>query len=344
MTLISIIMPVYNGEKYLTKAIESVLNQSIEDFELIIVNDGSTDQSLSIIEHFSLIDFRIKIITQLNKGPSAARNTGLKIAGGDYICFIDGDDEVNPDLLKNVLIELKPNYPDVLMFGMWIEDIGRDEKIRATFPMRTGSADYTKEQLDKVKIDKNFLDLIGYSTNKMYKRQLLISNAIMFDEDINFLEDMKFNKHIFENATSLKIIDQCLYHYKRRKNSSGANTFQMKYFDLHMQAIEFRKEIFDKWGIEDNQIETAIVGLHMFAIKATCSVLFKHSHLTFNEKCQYINTILLNPLTTSRIKKFSTYTVADKLFKHSVEKKQVYTLAFVSSLLSLPYKMFNNNI
>ena len=90
MTDISIILPVFNGEKFIGKAIESVLNQSLNDFELIIVNDGSTDSTLDIITSFD--DERIKVIDQNNKGPGQARNNGLEIASGEYVMFLDADD------------------------------------------------------------------------------------------------------------------------------------------------------------------------------------------------------------------------------------------------------------
>jgi len=90
MTSVSIILPVFNGEKFIKKAIESVLNQSLNDFELIIINDGSTDSTADIINSFE--DNRIRIINQNNEGPGNARNNGLKIASGDYIMFLDADD------------------------------------------------------------------------------------------------------------------------------------------------------------------------------------------------------------------------------------------------------------
>src|SRR5690606_18531829 len=93
--LISIVVPVYNSEKYLPECIESILNQNYANIELIIVNDGSTDNSLSIAEKFSENDSRIKILSQRNSGVSAARNLGISIAQGDYIGFVDSDDTVH---------------------------------------------------------------------------------------------------------------------------------------------------------------------------------------------------------------------------------------------------------
>lgn len=128
MTAISIIMPVYDVEKYVKKAIDTILNQTYDDFELIIVNDGTRDNSMMIVDTFAKSDNRIKIINQENRGLSAARNAGIKVARGDYVCFIDSDDEVNNQMLMIVMNELLTKQPDVLMFGMYIEKIIANEK------------------------------------------------------------------------------------------------------------------------------------------------------------------------------------------------------------------------
>ena len=114
MTSVSIILPVFNGEKFIKKAIESVLNQSLNDFELIVINDGSTDSTADIINSFK--DNRIRIINQSNKGPGQARNNGLKIASGDYIMFLDADDWFCEDALETAYFEAKNNNTDISIF------------------------------------------------------------------------------------------------------------------------------------------------------------------------------------------------------------------------------------
>ena len=111
---ISVILPVFNGEKFIKKAIESVLNQSLPDFELIIVNDGSTDNTLDIIESFD--DERITVISQSNQGPGASRNRALEIVSGEYLMFLDSDDWFCDDALKIAYDEAKTNDTDISIF------------------------------------------------------------------------------------------------------------------------------------------------------------------------------------------------------------------------------------
>ena len=114
MPLISIILPVFNGKNYIKKAIGSVLNQSLSDFELIVVNDGSTDDTQDIINSFD--DERIKVISQNNRGPGAARNSALRQVKGEYVMFLDSDDWYCPDALQIAYGEAKNNCTDVSIF------------------------------------------------------------------------------------------------------------------------------------------------------------------------------------------------------------------------------------
>src|SRR3989339_192818 len=113
--LVSVIVPVYNAEKFLKRSIESVINQSYNNLELILVNDGSNDKSEVICEQYALLDRRIKVITQKNKGPAAARNTGVSNASGECIFFLDADDFIATRTLEILISEYSAHQPDLVM-------------------------------------------------------------------------------------------------------------------------------------------------------------------------------------------------------------------------------------
>ena len=123
---ISIIIPVYNVEGYLVECLNSVVNQTYRDIEIIIVNDGSTDSSFSIIQQYQLQDERIKIINQENQGLSAARNAGIKKVSGEYIWFVDSDDYITIDACEKIVEKLKQNNYDLLIVGRF--RFGKDYK------------------------------------------------------------------------------------------------------------------------------------------------------------------------------------------------------------------------
>ena len=121
--MISIIVPVYNAEKYLNRCISSLLNQTYYNLEIILVNDGSTDNSKKICENAAKNDSRIKLINSVNEGVSLARNKGLKEANGDYISFVDSDDYVEPDYVEKMLLTLKSKKVDIVYCSAVVENI-----------------------------------------------------------------------------------------------------------------------------------------------------------------------------------------------------------------------------
>lgn len=332
MPAVSIIMPVYNVESYVRKAVESVLQQSYEDFELIIVNDGTEDDSMTIVNDLAEKDHRIFIINQQNKGLSAARNSGVRAASGQYVCFIDSDDEVNKDLLNITMKKITDSYPDVLMYGMVIERVGCNEKVLSTEVLNLNNSDYTKQSICEFILDDHSIELIGYSTNKMYKREILTRYNLTFDETIPFLEDIDFNEKVLAVINTLKVIDQCLYRYKRRNRPTLIKTFQIRHFELQLAGIHSRQRIFENWGIEREKIELSIAKLHMNAIRGSCSNLFHNlNNLSFLEKRRQVLIMLQNPLTASRVDLFQAITWHERLLKRIIMNKHSYALSFISS-------------
>ena len=127
MVKISIIMPIYNTETYLRESVNSILNQTFEDFELICIDDGSTDNSLNILKELSENDSRLRIISQENRGAGFSRNKGMKLSQGDYICFIDSDDYIVPEYLERTYENIISNDSDIVMYK--IGNIMNNKKI-----------------------------------------------------------------------------------------------------------------------------------------------------------------------------------------------------------------------
>ena len=128
--IISVIVPVYNSEKFLSDCIESLRNQSLKEIEMIFINDGSTDSSLKILREYEKIDSRIKVIDQKNSGPSAARNKGLDIAKGEYISFIDSDDWIDKDMYKEMYYIAKKNNSDAVISDMKVVNENKEAYVK----------------------------------------------------------------------------------------------------------------------------------------------------------------------------------------------------------------------
>ena len=239
MPEISVILPVFNSEEFIGKAIESVLAQTFEDFELIIVNDGSTDSSKDIIDSF--IDDRIRIISQSNQGPGAARNNAMEIAKGDYIMFLDADDWFCPDALKIAHAEITKYNADLTFFKMINYD-GEKYYRNDWFEMKTLD-NFEDRVFSPSETPGSIFDLSVGVCQKIYNREFLLRINARFPEGI-FFEDMPFFYYVYLKAERISIIKKHLY-VRRKHKKSITNVVDEKFFDT-VAAGQILMEIFIK--------------------------------------------------------------------------------------------------
>lgn len=214
----SIIMPCYNVEQYIAKAIKSVLQQSMTNFELLVVIDGSPDNSQAIAEEFAKKDNRVKVLAKENGGVSSARNFGLKEAVGKYIYFIDPDDWIKPNLLEENISLLEKNGSDLVVFG-----------ILNTF---NGLVN-TKLELEKKTITKGHafnlqrdeLKAFGYSWNKIYKAEIIRQEGLLFNESLPLWEDCVFNFSYLKSINSYSFNSECYYYYNIYDGSASHKSY-----------------------------------------------------------------------------------------------------------------------
>ncbi len=208
MTKISIIIPVYNCEKYLENCIKSIINQTLKDIEIILINDGSTDKSSDILASFS--DSRIKILNKKNGGQSSARNIGLDIACGEYIGFVDSDDRVDSDYFEKLYITAKKYNADISMAD-FIRTGANKHKKRLNI-----SEEKVYEKVEnKIKVANALKE--GCIWNKIYKKEIL--NNIRFTEGM-FFEDGLFTFQALYISNKLVTVPGTYYYYYKNPNST----------------------------------------------------------------------------------------------------------------------------
>ncbi len=250
MPKVSIIIPIYNTEKYLAQCLDSITSQTFEDFEYICVNDGSTDNSLKILEQYANKDNRLKIINQKNKGSSAARNMALKHIKGKYISFIDSDDFVAKDFLEKLVNIAEKDNSDIVYCrhtvycsadNKYIPDKNK-EKLKKLFYK------YSKTTNNKIK-KRCILNIVENSSSvcfKLYKSSIIKNNDICFFENIYAEEDYAFN--ILTNIYSSKIsfLEEDLYFYRKQitsitaKNTDDFRINSIKSFILLTKVLNTR--------------------------------------------------------------------------------------------------------
>jgi glycosyltransferase involved in cell wall biosynthesis len=212
--LISIIIPVYNVEEYLSKCIESVLIQDYINIELLLINDGSTDASGIICDKYSLLDNRIKVFHQRNKGVSSARNVGIDNATGIYICFIDSDDWVEKDYISSLTKEVN-STTDLIIGGLL--------KFKDNKGFFSGNS-FKEIVFNNNDIYKAFTEIELYNyggpTSKLYRLSIIRNHNIKFNPHMNYAEDFHFLLRYLLYVRSLKFISSQSYYYRISNNAS----------------------------------------------------------------------------------------------------------------------------
>lgn len=217
---VSIIIPVYNVQEYLSVCLDSVIKQTIQNKEIIVVNDGSTDRCFEILTEYKRIYPEIIIINQENSGISATRNAGLKASSGKYIAFVDSDDFIELNMFEKMYESAKRENADIVIcnYILYNEKLN-DKKIEGN----------DKEgHIDKVEVLKKFLlnDIKGYVWNKIHKRELFTSNNISFPDYI-VCEDTPVAFLLLANSEKIYLMNEPLYYYRQRE-SSLTRTFSIK--------------------------------------------------------------------------------------------------------------------
>lgn len=221
--MISIIVPVYNVEKYLDRCIESIINQTYKNIEIILVDDGSTDKSGEICDNYANLDTRIEVIHKVNGGVSSARNKGLDIANGEYIGFVDSDDYIHPKMYETLLSNLIDYDADISMcnYIKGIEDNYNFKKIKNNLEILN-----TLEQMNCLYNDKVGQILGCYL--KLYKRELF--NSLRFKENKIF-EDWLIVHQIHFKSNKMVYTSDALYYYRKREGSIIHSEFNIKKLD-----------------------------------------------------------------------------------------------------------------
>lgn len=230
-------MPVYNAERYLAKAIESVLNQTYSNFELLVIDDGSTDRSASIIEKYAQVDSRVCVYRQKNQGICSARNFGLQKSRGRYIIFCDHDDEYDSSFLKQAITNIQENNCVAVLWNYrYVKEINAQKKI--VIPQKLSDGIYYRKEIVSAYA---FLRSKWYRVwGAVYSRDFIEEAKIYFDTDAKFGgEDILFNAAVLQKAPMVAMKSCCVYtHYKRFKTSTSG-----KYDENRLHIIE--KQIMD---------------------------------------------------------------------------------------------------
>ncbi len=266
---ISIILPIYNSEKVIKRTIESIIKQTYENIELIIINDGSTDSSGQICKEYARQNNKITYVEINNKGVSNARNIGIQKATGNYIMFIDSDDEYYENAVEKVAYEIKNKKDlELVVFGYDRIHVNTN-KVKK---MRTYSFDIKNGKDKNLFIEKLQKEcLFNQIWNKAFKKTILTENDIKFDTSISSGEDYKFNIQYIASVNNAIYIDEILYKYYSGEEGlslkTGPNKIYVKLDNLKEHRKLYKKMNYDFTYIDNNYVYTCLSGLTAMKIK-----------------------------------------------------------------------------
>lgn len=238
--LISIIVPVFNAQAYLEKCVHSLCKQTYSNIEILLINDGSTDDSLKYCDKLAQCDSRIRVHSQMNKGIGAVRNWGLRLAHGEYIGFVDSDDWIEPDMYESLWKLMQFEKADVACCPHYREEIGRTRIIEEV----TRSFVFTQEEAFEALREGKFI--LNFVWDKLFRREVF--EEVVFPEERRF-EDLVISPHWLSNVQKVVYLSEPKYHYLVRNGSltNGLDEFDMKWrYEMVQALVEQRNFCFEK--------------------------------------------------------------------------------------------------
>lgn len=283
--LLSLIIPIYNVEQYLTACINSILKQKIKDYEIILVDDGSKDNSGDICDKYANYYKNITVIHKANGGLSEARNAGIKIAQGNYLLFIDADDYIGENSLSQIVEDLKRQNKTIDIMFLEANKVFPDGKF---IPLGDGYL------IDKIN-GKNKIDVLqhlsrlnkfpGSACTKLVRREFIINNKLFFENNL-LSEDIDWTIRILINASTFAYSSVDYYYYRQNREGSITNTASLK-------NVKDLLYIINKWANKDLHLEYQKY-INSFMAYEYMIVLYNYGGLSINEQLSVENNLLKN--------------------------------------------------
>ena len=315
--LFSIVLPTYGVEPYIAQALTCLQNQTHSDFEVLVIDDASPDQSVAIAQHFADQDARIRIIHHAdNQGLSAARNSGISYAKGRYITFFDPDDTYEPQLLEKVAESLDRQCAQIILFGHTEDTCNEAGEITQSLaypvpilsskessaessagssaipPVTSATHEYQSPEAFHPMVltwEKNIH--YGYAWNKFYDLAFIKEHNLAFKNN-PLIEDLEFNVEAFSCAQTVNVVSDLLYHYAKREQANLTNKFEPRYFELHQRRIQLLVDQQKAWGLWSDESRAILGSLYArYIISALERNNDPRAHMLGSDKKAFVGTL-----------------------------------------------------
>lgn len=322
--LVSIIVPVYNLADHLDRMVTSILNQSYQNIEVLLIDDGSTDDSLKICQNYEIKNKQIKVFTQVNSGVSVARNRGIEESSGDFLLFFDGDDYVEDTMVEVMVKNITPAV-DMVVCGIAIHNqyLTNQLELRG---IKEKEKIITMEELAYEYWEYYKLGVINSPWNKLFRKRIIDHYQLKFPEGIKMGEDAYFNLSYLTHSTQIKIINNPLYHYfiYGGQSSKNINTDHYQMMVFNFEKIE---SFINQFGGFQNEHTLAEFDYQFYREELySIKLIYRSNEYKKSEKKNYIYKMFEN---NPSIKKARAQKLEDYYLLPLFKKKSIYILHFI---------------
>lgn len=323
--LVSVIIPFYNSEEFLDMAIESVLGQTYENIELIIVNDGSTDNSEQIAKKYHEQDIRCVIYTKENGGVSSARNFGIDHANGEYIMFIDSDDWIEEDTISNLLSKLMQDKSDMIVYGVFFDSYRNNKLVHSQKKAYHSIVLYEREDIAKFYNELKVADIFASCCNKIFLSVFIKNNKIRFADNISNYEDYLFVVDAFSKAEKISISSTAYYHYIKSERLGNSRKYKENYTSNILYVIQKADLLWQELGLKATAHYTKIRGGYAYMLSLCIENICKKD-VKVKNKLEEIKKLTQNEFAQGFIKDRISSTKFTEVFAWVFKRKMVIFL------------------
>ena len=290
---ISIIIPVYNAEKFLDRCLDSVFAQSLTDYEVILVNDGSSDGSAAVCERYRALDSRVRYIEKENGGAGSARNAGMKLARGRYLAFPDADDWFDPDMYSELYSLADSGDYDMVFSGVnYYRQTASGVEYARTQNIKAVSFNDRKTCRENIMTFFPTTTIFDVPWNKLYKRAVVVENDIRFP-DIRRAQDATFNIDFFNCVNSVASVEKAYYSYMENTLDDVRRKFPKDYINISIFYYTHLIGILTSWGVYSGDIKTHYDSSFVLSVYSTVNRYDNPRwRLSKSEQREYIEDIL----------------------------------------------------
>ena len=338
--LFSIVIPCYNVADILERAVNSISDQLEADYEIILIDDNSTDETWELIKKIGLSNKNVKFFqNQTNKGPGFSRNLGILYATGQYIGFLDSDDNYCSGIFNQIKTTIEERKPDIIKFG--VRELFSHET-RHFNKEKSSSFFYSKKKVDiflKV-IQLELLPLFGYAANSFYRRNLLLNNSIYFPPNLKFYEDFFFNIDVIKKVDSFVFLDFIGYDYDKTRSISLSHNKPHNFYVLSLHRVKSLVSLAE----EVNCLQKAKDDLRMLMTRTICSCLVYsfESGSSFRNSFNLLNDFYSDPVVTMLYDDSQKANLVHSILNFILKKRMKLTLISLSYFLFIFKAKFKN--